>query len=433
MKHRNAYELSASQVHTPPEIVELFWQLTSAKRDILDSVLDLGAGDCRFAIGSNASRYVGIEIDRHRVERAIVPPNGQLIEACAFKYDGSEYAACIGNPPYVRHHHLGRTWKAKIARSLERQLGFPLNQHCNLYLYFLCLGLLKTKDNGLVSMVIPYEWVSRPSARPIREHIVSKGWDVSVYRFEQPIFPGVQTTASITLIDKSSSAGSWQYFDVDAELNIRCRNGPATASVISYAKRGRVWALRGLSPGSQDIFTLTEGERLHNGLRLSDVEPCITTLKHVPTETNVLSASSFKRLFIETGNKCWLIKCNRQKISTRLKQYLESVPESARNNWTCRNQEPWYNFSPHPVPKILISSAFVRHGPKMLINQVGAYAIGTVCGIHADGPLDTRAMQLSLRQINMEQRVVPHAGRLKKVEVRQLNSVLNEVLASREQ
>jgi hypothetical protein len=49
-------------------------------------------------------------------------------------------------------------------------LKFKLNELCNLYIYFMCLALIKTKKDGIVALVIPYEWVSRPSANALREY-----------------------------------------------------------------------------------------------------------------------------------------------------------------------------------------------------------------------------------------------------------------------
>ena len=67
---RTAYELSQSQVTTPKEIVTLFWKLARKYRQRLDCVLDMGAGDCRFSVGGNFSRYIGVEIDKARVAEA---------------------------------------------------------------------------------------------------------------------------------------------------------------------------------------------------------------------------------------------------------------------------------------------------------------------------------------------------------------------------
>jgi hypothetical protein len=80
---------------------------------------------------------------------------------------------------------------------------------------------MKTRPDGLVALVLPYEWVSRPSARAIRQHIDDNGWSVSVFRFNLEIFQDVLTTASISIIDKRRRNRGWQYHDVLPSLSTR--------------------------------------------------------------------------------------------------------------------------------------------------------------------------------------------------------------------
>jgi len=128
---------------------------------------------------------------------------------------------------------------------------------------------------------------------------------------------------------------------------------------------------------------------------------------------------------VEAGDKCWLIRSYEYKRSDTLNAYLESVPIKVRQNYTCRNQTPWFNYLPHPVPQMLFSSGFIKFGPKILVNSVGARTVGSVWGIHAKGSLPLHRLQTYLLKINFEKQVVAHAKTLKKVEVRQLNAVLN--------
>jgi hypothetical protein len=428
MSHpRTAYELSRSQVSTPPSVVSLFWQLIKQYRQRLGSVLDMGAGDCRFAKGGFFDRYIGIEIDKERVAVAKLPVNVKIIRGCVFRHAGNEYAACIGNPPYARHHDIETPWKEKTVARLERELNVSLNKHGNLYLYFFCLALLKSCENGLVALVIPYEWVSRPSFKAVREYIQKQNWSVAVYRFQMPVFEGVMTTASISIVDKACRDGQWKYFDITPDYQVVARHGitGSKEQILDYAMRGETWALRGLSPGSQKIFTLTEGERIHAGLSKRDVVPCVTTLRYVPRDLRVLNRATFDKHFVQAGEKCWLIRSNETELSLQLNTYLESILEAKRQTYTCLNQTPWFNYQPHPVPQLLFSSGFTRFGPKVLINSVGACAVGSVYGVHSKKKLPVRILQTYLLEVDFEKRVVAHSGRLKKVEVKQLNAVLN--------
>jgi hypothetical protein len=425
---RTAYELSESQVTTPERVIKLFWDLTKQHRKQLKSVLDMGAGDCRFAVGGNFTKYTGVEIDKRRIASARVPRNGEILHGCVFRHRERGYDGCIGNPPYARHHDIETSWKDRTVARLERELSVSLNKHCNLYIYFFCLALLKAREDGLVALVIPYEWVSRPSAKALREYIQQRRWNVSVYRFQKPIFDGVMTTASVSIVDKARRDGLWTYYDITAEQAVVNRPGVTDSKngVLEYARRGRVWGLRGLSPGSQKIFTLTEGERVRAGLsRGKDVVPCVTSLKNVPRGLGLLSSAAFQKHFVKRGEKCWLIRSDRKQRSDALEAYLKAISEEERSTYTCENQTPWFNYKAHPVPRILFSSGFTEFGPKVLINSVSARAIGSVWGIHAGRKLPLRRLQSYLLSINFEKRVVAHAEKLKKVEVRQLNAVLN--------
>jgi Eco57I restriction-modification methylase len=425
---RPAYELSDSQVTTPEPVVKLFWDLTKQHRRQLKSVLDMGAGDCRLAVGGNFNKYTGVEIDARRIANARVPRNGEILHGCVFRHQEGEYDACIGNPPYARHHDIEKSWKDRTVARLKRELGVSLNKHCNLYIYFFCLALLKASEDGVVALVIPYEWVSRPSAKALREYIRRHRWNVSVYRFQEPIFDGVMTTASVSIVDKARRDGQWAYHDITPDQAVIDRAGVTDSrnGVLEYAQRGQIWGLRGLSPGSQKIFTLTEGERVRAGLRRSrDVVPCVTSLKNVPRALGILSRSAFEKYFVESGERCWLIRSNEKQRSDALDEYLKAVPREERSTYTCENQTPWFNYKPHPVPQILFSSGFTEFGPKVMINSVSARAIGSVWGIHSGRKLPLRRLQNYLLAINFEKRVVAHAERLKKVEVRQLNAVLN--------
>jgi hypothetical protein len=240
------------------------------------------------------------------------------------------------------------------------------------------------------------------------------------------VFDGVLTTASVSVIDKRNRDGKWRFHKVAKNgvcKPLRAATGSAQP-VLSYANRGGLWAMRGMSPGTQQVFALTEGERVHAGLRPEDVLPCVTSLRGVPRELTKLTRSTFRKFFIDAGARCWLIKSYADTISPRLRAYLASIPPARRDTWTCTTQKPWYRFRLFPAPGLLLSTGFTAFGPKVLVNSVGARGLGSVCGIYADGKARWQALRRHLLSIDFEKQVVPHAKQLKKVEIRQLNSVL---------
>lgn len=426
---KTAYELARSQVSTPLDIVTLFWRITHMYRDRLPRVLDLGAGDCRFALVGRYGSYLGIEIDAHRHTLNNLPDNAAVQYRCAFEGNGTRYDACIGNPPYVRHHDLDRPWRDAIAQRLEAESGERLNRKCNLYIYFMFLAILRAQDTGLVSLLVPYDWASRPSAAPLRRFIEKNRWNVDIYRFSAPIFDGVLTTASISVIDKGAKSSRWNYYRLNRNGDVsRLKNVTGSAQhLLPYEARGRIWAQRGMSPGTQQLFTLTEGERIHAGLTKQDVWPCVTSLRGVPASLSLLTESAFQKRFVDAGAKCWLIRSSESDaISPRLYAYLSSVPEDARSTATCEARDIWYLYLLSPVPRLIVSTGFKTFGPKVLVNTYGVRTVGAVAGIYADFPVNARRLRQYLASVDLEGRVVSHAKEFRKLEIRQLNALLNQ-------
>lgn len=404
---------------------------------IFESVLDLGAGDGRFShVKGIYGHYTGIERDSKKVDTAQLPPNARLVVADALAWKEGGFAVCVGNPPYIRHHGLDNDWRNVALESIVRDGGPQLKKTANAFVIFLTQALLRTRADGLVAQVIPYEWVSRPSASELREYIRANGWDVSVFRFESDIFPTVLTTASITIIDKASQHGEWKFGFITREGEIRYsgRASGTSSHVLSY-KNGdpTCKGIRGLSPGGQDIFVLTEEERLFHSLRKGvDVRPCVVSLRAIDETVDRLDKKSFDKLFVQRGAKCWLIRSDKPRPSLQLQRYLDGVPEpSWRRYTTCANRRLWWQYKPHPKPGLLVASGFTGKRPKSLVNEIGAIAVGSVYGVLFEPATEAAIVQRvfeGLRAYDFGRRLVHHSNGLKKVEVRQLNTVLAELI-----
>jgi hypothetical protein len=426
---RTAYELAVAQVRTPPRVVSLFWSLAHMHRERFGAVTDFGAADGRFATGGKFKSYLGIEIDPSWSPQSKLPPNSRIAYGCAFKRRETDFDACIGNPPYVRHHDIESPWKEKTAQRLSERLGLDFRLDANLYLYFMALAFEKTNDAGFVGLILPHEWISRPSASPLKKFIQEKRWNVEIYRFDAPIFQNVLTTASITFVDKATSDGSWRYFDVSSTYAISptSKITKIRRSPLPYAKRANVWARRGISPGNQRVFVLREEERLRFGLSLRDVVPAVTSLRGLPASLGRLTKSAFKRYFVAGGQRCWLVKSRGKKLSSRIRTYLKSVPKADRSTTTCSQRKIWYHYENPLSPPVIFHSCFTGKAPKVVRNEIRAVSVGTTYGVFSSATHTKQswtALRNYLASYPFRDAVIPHAHSLRKVEVRQLNHVL---------
>ena len=76
------------------------------------------------------------------------------------------------------------------------------------------------------------------------------------------------------------------------------------------------------------------------------------------------------------------------------------------------------------VPAMLVASGFRGARPKVVVNECGAVAVGSVFGLH--GVTRSAALPLArqLRKAVLDRQVVPYSNGMLKLEVGQWNAVL---------
>ncbi len=142
--------------------------------------------------------------------------------------------------------------------------------------------------------------------------------------------------------------------------------------------------------------------------------------------TTALTKAVFNKCYRDLGEKCWLIKSYEKALGHKLAAYLKAIPKETYSTATCLLREPWYEFKPFPIADILVASGFTHFGPKVVKNTIGAHHVGSVYGVFAPKQ-DHSEIVRSLKVYNFEKRVIAHSGKLKKIEVSQLNGVLRRM------
>ena len=407
------------------------WRRVRSYRRRVGKVIDFGAGDGRFARYGAYDTYVGYEIDASRWTSTC--GNATMLTACAFSSEVDDADLCIGNPPFVRNQELPRGWRTDAAKLLKMRTGVQLSGLANAWQYFFLLGLSSVKPDGLCALIVPYEWVSRPSARALRDYIRNSRWNVDVYRLVDESFRSVLTTASITIVDKSIQEGRWRYFEETAtgQYNLLASESGSAAGVLRYARPRKSgtsgpFVQRGTSPGTQKILVLTEGQRVSNGLQIRrDVVPCVTSLKPLPRGISNLDKAAFDKYYRSNGEKCWLIRTDGDP-SPQLSAYLDAVPAEAYQTRTCLEREMWWRFRFPEVPDVLVAQTFKERFPKAVRNLRKARAVGGVSGVYGVTEEQAGDLVSGFGGMDLSDRVVSYAKGLHKIEVNQLNWMLKD-------
>lgn len=431
----SATYLARCQVDTPEPLVRFVWQQINARRANAGRVVDFGCGDARFSQCGVFERYTGFEIDASRGPVMPLPHPHQVVLGDAFDVSADilDFDVCVGNPPYVRHHDLEKDWLCRAeARLSKLDVRYAGDGRSNAYVYFMWLALASVADDGLVALVVPYEWVARPASAKLRHFIKSAGWDVDVYHIQNAEFERVLTTACLAIVDKRATCGGvWRFFKLtesNAIVPIRQVTGTSHRQLEYQRASNQARAIRGLSPGGKSIFLLTEAERIRFQLEVNrDVVPAVSSFRHLEQSQTTLTEILFRSRYVHEGKRCWLLNVQGE-ISPALRAYLDQVPEQARENYTCRNRSVWWAFSMPKIADILYASGFKGVRPKMFRNTIGAIHVGGVHGIHCDNASVVKDVFTDLQGIDFSKKVVSLSNDFLKVEVRQMNAVLNNIL-----
>ena len=171
-----------------------------------------------FAKWGRYDRYLGYEIDPTITPTRPLPEGARLLPSVCLRGRDLRCRCMHRQPPICPNQELPDGWRERAATVLKKErTGVAISGLANAWQYFVLLALASTHRTGLCALIVPYEWVSRPSAAALRDHITAQRWNVTVYRLVDATFSSVLTTASITVVDKSGRDGRWSYFEETAD------------------------------------------------------------------------------------------------------------------------------------------------------------------------------------------------------------------------
>ncbi len=118
--------------------------------------------------------------------------------------DNRKFDVVIGNPPYIKVEQIKKEEKEWIYQNFENATG-----RTDLYVLFLEKALELTKDDGLISFIIPSIWMKAKYGEKLRENLVRNYQIKSIIDFgDLKVFESVTTYPCIILIKKKKPTGN---------------------------------------------------------------------------------------------------------------------------------------------------------------------------------------------------------------------------------
>ncbi len=298
----------------------------------------------------------------------------------------------VCNPPYSRHHHLGRETKTRLRRRVRELTGLQVSGLAGLYVYFMLLAHEWLEDGGIAVWLIPSEALDVNYGAALREYLSSHVCLLRLHRFSATDvqFDDALVSSCVILFKKAHPApGHVVAFTSGgalgepesargvtvADLRERRKWGPLLKAAGAGEVRpsapaelavGDLFEVRrGIVTGANDFFVLERRQAAELGLPRALVRPVLPSPRHVQTE--VIRAD--KKLWPLVEPSLALLDCDLprgqiERDHPELDAYLR-VGERRRINerYLLSRRDPWYRQEVR-APAPLLCTYMARRGSK---------------------------------------------------------------------
>ncbi len=420
---------------TPDEITAFLadWAISSPD----DSVLEPSAGDAAFLVAAverlrrlspdpDAMPEVhGVEIHDYSARRGrerVRAAGGRAHIRVHDFFDlepTPQYAAVIGNPPYVRYQGWTGDARAK-SRSAALRAGVALSGLASSWAAFTVHGAQFLQPGGRLGLVLPAELLSVNYAAPVRRFLFEKFSTVELVLFDEQVFPEAEADVVLLLADgyghgparhavirqarnardlTNLAAGQrWAPADPAAKWTGSLVPAEATEPLARLAAAGSFTNLQawgettlGMVTGSNHYFTLSPAQAEELGLprrellRLSP--PGSAHLRGL-----VLSPSMLSRLGRD-GKATYLFHPG-DAPSPAAQAYIDAGHRTGVDKaYKCRVRKPWYRV-PLVRPADLLLTCMNADTPRLTTNTARAHHLNSVHGVYLAEPYRELALEL---------------------------------------
>lgn len=277
----------------------------------------------------------------------------------------------LANPPYVRHHHMGRSDKERLQRLVFERSGVEVNGLAGLYVYFLLIATAWMKEGGYAAWLIPSEFMDVNYGAALKRYLTDRVTLIRVHRFDpkevqfgdalvssvvlvfkkappsadhQPEFTfggtliSPHATEHVTL-DRLRASHKWTIYPRHAQ-NDRRTAGSTSGPTLSDVFRIQ----RGIATGNNKFFILERAEAIRQQLPAKCLRPILPGPRYL--RGTVIEADEDGYPLID--RQLCVIDCDLPEHIVELRyptlwKYLEtSEALGVKKGYLVRKRAPWY-------------------------------------------------------------------------------------------
>lgn len=250
---------------TPPEVADYIvrWAIRSPE----DRVLEPSCGEAEFLVAAarrqqelgflpvDPTRLHGVELHgpSAATARVLLAESGApayIIEGDFFAADvRRDYAAVVGNPPYVRYQDFTGTARAR-GQEAALAAGVRLSGLASSWAPFTVHAANLLAPAGRLGLVLPAELLTVNYAAPVRRFLLERFGSVRLIMFDERVFPGV--LADVVLLLAEGSGGT-DHIEVSQARNLSVLGDPPTIRWAPPTPDGK-WSPALLPADAADVY-----------------------------------------------------------------------------------------------------------------------------------------------------------------------------------
>lgn len=414
----------SGQIFTPGPVVDsmIGW----AARTVEPArVIDPGAGSARFLTAAGRrwpqAALIGVETDplAAMIARATLAAAGMAGRASIRLSDYRSVCLppvpgptlFLGNPPYVRHHHLPARWKDWLRATAASQ-GLPVSALAGLHVHFFLATALHAAPGDAGVLVTAAEWLDVNYGALVRSLLLGPLGGRAVHLLDPavPVFAGAAATAAITCFLPGSPPGAIRLRRVSRleELGELPGGVPVPAAVLRAAPRWTPLAARpggrgGLPAGHVELGELC---RVHRGqvtgankvwvtagnpagLPSRFLFPSVTRARELFLAQDTLASTSRLRHVIDLPADLDELSSAELALVTRFLAQAEAA--GAASSYVASHRKPWWRVRLH-APAPILATYMARRPPAFVRNLAGARHVNIAHGLYPVQPLPPLAL-----------------------------------------
>lgn len=283
----------------------------------------------------------------------------------------------LTNPPYIRHHHLGKAEKARLKERLARSLQLEISGLAGFYCYFLLLSHDWMMADGIGIWLIPSEFMDVSYGVALRRYLSEHVTLIHIHRFrpEDVQFDDALVTSAVVVFRKSPPpADHVARFSFGGPVDAPHKEiAVARDSLRSSQKWGRfsagesgekgagatlgdIFAIkRGLATGANKFFIVSERDVEALQIPSRFAKPILPSPRHL--RADIIEALHDGAP--DVSPKLFLLDCDEPESRVRanwpkLFEYFEAGKKQAIHEaYLASRRAPWYSQERRPAAPFL--------------------------------------------------------------------------------